>query len=359
MHWVTDAAALPLAFAQVREDPALDRWVIAQAGKGARVIMVASGGCTAAALAADPAVASLHLVDANPAQMALARLKLSALATLSTPGRLALFGHAAMDPTTRGRRLAGALEVLRLPGDALGPPDLVAECGPDHAGRYERLFARLRAELLPEQAAIEALFALHEPAEQGRRVAASTPLGQALAAAFAKVMALPNLVALFGEGATRNPREPFADHFLARTRWALEHQSADGNPFLAQMLLGRFTRGAEHEWLKVPRPERMPEVTWTIGPMAEALAASEPGSFDVVHLSNILDWHSPQDARATLELSRSALRPGGWVIARQLNSTLDLETLGTGIDWRRDEGKELLARDRSFFYSAIHVGRRP
>src|SRR5262245_66036990 len=79
VNWLDQAAALPIAFALVREDALLDVDVVEAVGRGERVLMVASGGCTAAALAALPNVAHLHLVDPNPAQLALCRLKLHLL----------------------------------------------------------------------------------------------------------------------------------------------------------------------------------------------------------------------------------------------------------------------------------------
>jgi S-adenosylmethionine-diacylglycerol 3-amino-3-carboxypropyl transferase len=356
--WVTEAAALPLGFAQVREDPAIDLAIVDAAGEDVRVVMVASGGCTAAALAASPRVSWIHLVDPNPAQIALSRLKLRLLETAEPSERLTLLGHAPAESGDRRKSLETSLDALGASPNIFGPPDFVAELGPDHAGRYERLFAQLRCELSLHSDALEALLRLRDPVEQARRVAADTRLGAALEAAFDCVMALPNLVALFGEGATRNPREPFSSHFIRRTRWVLANQPAAGNPFLAQMLLGRFAPGAEHTWLCVASPARLPSVTWAVGPMVEALAAS-PETFDVVHLSNILDWLSPQAAQATLDLARTALRPGGWVIIRQLNSTLDIPDLGEGFHWRSEVSERLRDGDRSFFYRAIHVGKRP
>ena len=78
--WVFEMARRPVAFAQVREDAALDQWVVNQLRDGAEILMVASGGCTAAALAT-PKLSRLHLVDPNPAQLALARLKFRLLTT--------------------------------------------------------------------------------------------------------------------------------------------------------------------------------------------------------------------------------------------------------------------------------------
>src|SRR5688572_13082427 len=81
--WALAAASRPIAFAQVREDPWVDLAAIERLGadRGLRVIMIASGGCTAALLAASGRVADLHLVDVNPAQLTLTRLKLHLLTT--------------------------------------------------------------------------------------------------------------------------------------------------------------------------------------------------------------------------------------------------------------------------------------
>src|SRR5262245_7051936 len=94
--WVEEAATLPIAFAQVREDPRIDRHVVEQLGTAARICMIASGGCTAAVLATLPNVAAIHLVDPNPAQLALTRLKLRLLETSEPDYRLRLLGHGPM-----------------------------------------------------------------------------------------------------------------------------------------------------------------------------------------------------------------------------------------------------------------------
>ena len=91
--------------------------------------------------------------------------------------------------------------------------------------------------------------------------------------------------------------------------------------------------------------------------MAEVLQA-QPAAFDFVHLSNILDWLSPDEARATLDLAWRALRPGGWTLIRQLNSNLDIQALGERFQWQRTPAEALHNRDRSFFYRGLHLGRK-
>lgn len=355
--WLDEAARLPLAFAQVREDALLDQYLVRQLPADARLIMVASGGCTAALLATLPNVARLHLVDPNPAQIALTRLKLHLLCTVGTEERLAILGHASQMPADRAAALQTALAALSLSPDILGPPAFVAEFGPDHAGRYERVFAELRRELSPHADQFADLCHGHGPVAQAARVAPDTKLGQALDAAFDKVMALPNLVRLFGEEATRNPCESFSRHFARRTRHALATMPAATNPYLGQVLLGRFPTQAVSPWLTAAAPARLPEITWSCTLMTDALQAA-PAEFDFVHLSNILDWLSPERARATLELAWRALRPGGVVFIRQLNSSLDIPSLGGEFAWQAGEAVALHARDRSYFYRALHLGKK-
>jgi S-adenosylmethionine-diacylglycerol 3-amino-3-carboxypropyl transferase len=345
LDWVDAAARMPVAFAQVREDPLVDLAVLDQlGGTDLRVMMIASGGCTAAALAASGRIAELHLVDANNAQIALTQLKLRLLQWADPADRARLLGHAPMPALERAGQLADLLEGLDFVPHALGPLMTIAELGPDHAGRYELLFARLRAEL--------------HTTTPGSELPATTRIG--FDDAFDHVMSLPNLVRLFGEEATQNSREPFARHFAGRTRQALADPAASENPYLWQMLLGRFPPNVVYHWLTAPPPPIMPRVTYATSTMDAALAESaDDFDFDFVHLSNILDWLAPDEARETLWRAWAALRPGGCVLIRQLNSTLDIPALGEGFDWDAPRAAELHARDRSFFYRSLHLGRKP
>jgi S-adenosylmethionine-diacylglycerol 3-amino-3-carboxypropyl transferase len=304
-----------------------------------------------------PEIVRLQLVDINPAQVALSRLKIRLLQTADISERLSILGHAPMAVSKREARLEKELQALNLPGDVLGPASLVAKLGPNRAGRYEVLFARLRDAFTDIPDDLEALLQLRDPTEQSVRTHPSTPLGRALDSAFDLVMSLPNLVSLFGEAATRNRVEPFSRHFARRTRHALATLPAADNPYLWQMLRGRFPRGIVHPWFSVGTPATLPEIQWTIGSMNKVLQ-SQRRTFDLIHLSNILDWLDPTEAGSILAFSWEALRPGGCVFIRQLNSILDIQKLGEGFEWDQKSGKVLHERDRSFFYRKLHVGRK-
>ncbi|MDB6135922.1 MAG: hypothetical protein JWM59_4165 [Verrucomicrobiales bacterium] len=358
--WAEEAAKLPLAFAQVREDPRLDLALARRLPPGAAVVMIASGGDSAACLARLP-LSRLHLVDINPAQLALARCKLDLAATVSPEEAAAWLGHAPLPVEIRAERIAHRLDSLGLPAEALGPLETLASLGPDHAGRYERCFAELQTALSPWREALITVLGSADPPAAAAAVAPDTPLGQALDTAFTRVMSLANLVCLFGEGATRNPRQPFSCHFLERLRLGLERFPARENPFLHQLLTGTFPISGGYDWLsEAGSPGGPPgaEPVFHLGAMTAALESMPAESMDFAHLSNILDWLSPAEAEGVLAAACRVLRPGGRIILRQLNSTLDIAALDSGIAWDLEEGARFEQADRSFFYPGIFTGRR-
>jgi len=352
--WALRAASLPLAFAQVREDPRLDLALAAKLPAGGTVAMIASGGDTAACLARLPL--RLHLVDTNPAQIAISQLKWR-LATHSTPDRAAaLLGHSAMAPAQRRVELEQLLAPMGLGEAVFGPPELVAALGVDHCGRYEAAFAELRACLSPCRAEIDAMLASPLPLPEWE----NSPTAEALDAAFAEVMSLANLVCLFGKGATQNPRRPFAGHFAARTRAVIGRFPPAANPFLWQILAGRFPGDHRYDWLQprtAPAAPPRAEAIWHVGEMAAFLDALPDRSVDLVHLSNILDWLSESAAGTMLREAARVLKPTGALILRQLNSTLDIPGADTGLAWDLAAGRAMEAADRSYFYPEILIGR--
>lgn len=355
--WVLDAARLPVAFAQVREDPLIDAHIVGKLAPGSRILMIASGGCTLAYIAALFPNVRIDVVDPNSAQIALSRLRLFLLQKADAPLRRRLLGHAEMPADERRQQLSLALRAMELPDDAIGPREIWAAGGPDFAGRYERVFAALRRELAGWTFEIESVLALRDPVKQARRVAANTELGRALDAAYAQAMALPNLVQLFGEGATQNRAAAFDRHFAHRTRVALASHPAADNPYLWQVLAGRYPPGVAAPWISMRAPLTMPEVHWHCTQMIDFLRTVR-AEYDFVHLSNILDWLGPAEAHATLALVHAALRPGGSTLIRQLNSTLDIPANGPAFAWQLEEAQRLHAADRSYFYRALHFGRK-
>lgn len=327
--WAIEAARMPVAFAQVREDPIIDSTLVRELGAPRRICMIASGGDTAAVLASS--VVELHLVDANLAQLQLTRLKLDLLSNAGAEERKVTLGHSASAPESRAESLRNRQEKLNLPVDCFGSPEMVADLGVDYAGRYECLF---------------------------RELAKQINGGAHVEEALDSCMRLENLVCLFGETATQNPVQSFSRHFAERLRLIRSSHLAKSNPFLSQMLLGRFQAGESYDWHRLPERPIEVEVHYHHLLMDAALDSLEPGSLDLIHLSNILDWLSPNEAAATLDRAAKTLRPGGMVVIRQLNSSLAIPHLSSHFSWRESLAQKLHEEDRSFFYRALHIGEK-
>jgi S-adenosylmethionine-diacylglycerol 3-amino-3-carboxypropyl transferase len=355
--WAVAASQLPIAFSQVREDPRLDLEIASRLPSGATVMMIASGGETAVCLARLP-LSELVLVDMNPAQLALTRCRFHLAETSSAERSLKLLGHLPMPPEHRWESWADIFRKLDLADHSLAAPMLIGEYGPDHSGRYEAAFRELRRLLIPQEKEISSFLQTNEAEIASRMIAPDTEAGQAMEVAFAKALRLENLVALFGEEATRNPLKPFHLHFIHQLRDITSRQPPAENPWIWQLLAGRFPPAAPADWLRSDAPLLM-RPNYLRAPMLDALTDTPAQSLDFIHLSNILDWLSPAAGRDTLDAACRALRRGGHLLIRQLNSSLDIPSLCPSMVWHHDQGKRLQLADRSFFYPQILLASRP
>ena len=93
--------------------------------------------------------------------------------------------------------------------------------------------------------------------------------------------------------------------------------------------------------------------------MDAALKQSPAETYHVIHLSNIIDWLSPTEAEETLKLAYQALKPGGAIIIRQLNSNIDIASIGKEYAWDLKASQEFHRGDRSFFYRNFFLGFKP
>jgi S-adenosylmethionine-diacylglycerol 3-amino-3-carboxypropyl transferase len=315
----------PLQFAVVREDPLLDAEVLQRHGCR-RALLIASGGCTALALAGLVPDLELTLLDPNPAQLAHVGRKLEVLLGSDEGERLRRFNVEDDDP------------------------EGLSECG-----NFEALFRGLRA-------------FLHDfvwPRDAWRRAflepAAARALPEQVFAhphwpvAFELFFSDALLHSLFGPAATQHaPPGSYPAYFRRLFERGLTRADAGSNPFLHHVFLGHYLGAAEALPQFLRRPPRAPRLSFHQGALD---ADVDLGGFGFVGLSNVMDWMAPEEADRLLGQVRDQLQPGSVVMWRQLNNTRDLQRLLEG-RFTFDEGRQrrLHARDRSLFYSSIHVG---
>ncbi len=315
-------------FSQVREDPLIDerivRMVAVRTGRPIRVLMIASGGCTALGLLGLDEIDHVVAVDANPAQLQWVSLRRRAMAHLSLPAQLKLHGA---DTGT----------------------------GPLHAGRFEALFRDLAAAL-----SAAGLDPLGAPAE-----ATASPHWQPI---FDRIFERGRLADLFGPAAVDYSMDrSFGEHFADVVARALHRWPAGQNYFLHQML--------EQRYLDIPdgRPPCLTEPRQAaararglhrlelrhqrFADAVASLAADPP--FDLVQISNISDWMPVTELRAMLGHLAGQIAPGGAVLGRRLNGDHHLQAIFADVlDVDPALCTELQAADRSFFYREVVVGFR-
>lgn len=349
-----------LLYAQVHEDPLLELRVIdrllAVRPRPLRVAMVASGGCTALTLLGHRSVARIEAIDTNPAQLHLVEFKRQALLHLDLDDQLALLG--AFDgPEAERLRLYGELrpalpEATRAYWDARA--DQVAY-GLNRVGRFEQ---RLRA-LATDLRAL-GLDPLLHPRD--------AVLDARFREAFERAFEPSALAAAFGAEAVRHSRAiRFSDHFAEAFSRAMWRYLPEENYFLHQAWADAYppSRRQLPPYLQagnqaVVREAGAERLRLQAGDFAATLAAlAAEGPFDLVATSNVTDWMPSAGLHGLLDTIRSALAPGGALLARRLIGDHALEAIvSEHLKVEAAFGKELWLTDRSFLYTEVVVGLR-
>jgi S-adenosylmethionine-diacylglycerol 3-amino-3-carboxypropyl transferase len=319
--------ANPIQFAVVREDPLTDARVLKDT-PARRALLVGSGGCTAFSLQALFPQLEIRLVDPNPAQLELIRRKVQLLES------------------------GASLPELRQAFGAGRPDDPASLNG---CGNFESLFRGLRSflhEFVLPQAELEAMFESPERLAQGRRALLASRYWPV---AFELYFSDPLLNAMFTENATQHaPRGSYPAYFRQVIERELNSRRALDNYFVHHVLLGHYLdRPASlPPYLGAPaRKHRFEYVQATL----EQLEDLE--GFDLIHLSNVLDWMAPDQGAELARRVAAQTRRGAAVIYRQLNNSRDLRAgFAPRLRFSDELSAELLSADRSLFYCKIEAG---
>jgi S-adenosylmethionine-diacylglycerol 3-amino-3-carboxypropyl transferase len=295
--------SLGLKFAIVREDPRLEAQLIDRFG-ARRVLLVASGGCTALGLLAERAELEVTAFDMNPRQLEHVRDKAAA---------------------------AGDRERLR----ALNA-----------SGEFEGLFDTLRHMLTTFVTSDEEIARFFDSPSQS--VVDEWTRHRYWPGCFAACFSDGFLHAMFGPAATQHA-EPgsYPAYFSSVIERGLRREDAARNPFLQHILLGAHRETPVYS-------RRLPELV--LGSLPDVPALDR---FDLYSLSNIFDWSDDALVADWAARLKRAARPGSVVLLRQLNNGRDLRRHFEP-ELRFDDalGRALQAEDRSLFYNRVEVGRR-
>lgn len=310
-----------IKFAVVREDPDVEHALCLHT-KAERVLVVASGGCTALTLKYRVPGLAVTAFDFSPAQLAHLGEKRDAVAR-------------------------GDLRALSVGNDS---PDAL-----NQRGEFESLFRTLRR-FLEELVAPPGSFARYFGADTGaadrRALVEQWRANRYWPVAFSLAFHDAFLNTMFGPAATQHA-EPgsYPGYFQRAFERGLLRDDGAANPFLSHVLLGTYLPGHAPDYV---RAGRALDVEVVHGQLPDVPGL---GRFDLVSLSNVFDW-SDDALVERWGQSLRALRPGAAIVIRQLNNRRDVARLLPGFEWDFPLGDDLLSRDRSLFYERILVGFR-
>lgn len=351
-----------IAFSQVREDPRIELRVIQELAKHQRplrILLVASGGCTALSLLTSPAIAKIEAVDLNPAQLHLVELRRQALLHLSLDAQLRLIG---VDQSANDRDRLSIYANLRayLPQPTQAFWDDRQEqiaFGVNRVGRFEQLFRELAAKFAQLGIAPlkEPLTAIQHP--QWRNL-------------FEQVFERERLVQTFGEAAVNYSMDrSFGEHFADVFAQALQRFNPNENYFLTQVWGDRYTDNLAGEGVPLYLQDSAQKDIRALGTERLQLhqgafvdrlqQLAEVEGFDLIQFSNISDWMPLSDLHQLLTDAIACLKLGGAIIGRRLNGDHHLAAvMAEHIAVDHHLSQELLSSDRSFFYREVVVGFR-
>ena len=314
-------------FAVVREDPMVEAELV-RLTKASNVLLIASGGCTALTLQALFPDLHITLVDFNPAQLERVREKMRALRDTDTATRHQRFNIDTSDPN-----------------------------GLNQNGNFESLFRGLREfifDLVADETEIRALFE-----EKDRLTSVSERLfsSQYWSVAFDLYFSDSLLNAMFGPDATQHA-EPgsYPRYFQALFERGLTSTVAFDNYFLHHVFLGYYLQrpaSLPHYLLSPPTDYHFEMVEGTLDQVPELQR------FDLISLSNIMDWMPLTEITSLIGHLQNEMKPGARALYRQLNNHTDLSTyFGDSFAFNTALGVRFQETERSLFYSSVHVGKR-
>ena len=313
-------------FAVVREDAAVEAAAVRRVEPPSRVLCVASGGCTYLHLQALWPGCSFVLVDPNAAQLDLVERKIRAL--------------------ERGGSIRD--ELFNVDND---DPLGLSQCG-----NFESLFRSLRrfvAEFVADPMEIAGWFDADTRDVQALESAFQNPYWDC---AFRLFFSDALLETMFTTAATQHAESgSYPDYFRRRVEAGLRADDAPANRFLHHIFLGCYRRDALPPFLSIPRPPAGYRCD------LRAMSFQEVDSFagfDLVALSNVMDWMDADQARQVAARVGDSLAPGAVVVWRQLNNSVDRRPwFGPRLSFDTELEAELTAMDRSLFYQSVHCGR--
>lgn len=332
---------------------------------GAVCVSIASAGDNSLSLLTrDPA--RVIAIDLNPAQIACLELRVAAWRKLDHGELLQLIGVRAAAPGERQRLYEACRKGLSRESREFWEANRQAiDAGIGSAGKFERYFSLFRRRVLPwvhSRRKVTALLEPRPPEERWRFYDErwDTWRWRAMFRLFFSRFVMGRL--------GRDPSffahvdGPVAPRILDRTRHALAELDPSENPYLHWILEGRYREPVLPHALREEHFEcirgRLDRLEWRLSSVESLVETPEAelGPVDAWNLSDIFEYLPMAEYHQLLEKIAARSRPGArlayWNMLAPRSRPPEMADRLRSLD---DLGRELLARDRAFFYSRFVV----
>ena len=323
-------------FAQIREDAEVER---AHFGGAKRILTIASGGCVAFTLLRDD-VSLVEAVDLNPAQTDLVRKKARAMEQLTRDEFLIACGEREGD---RGALYARV---------GIDVDEETRARGLLHVGATERFYRflgqNLRRNVLSEEAWRALLLSPNLDAQrewlerhtqsESWRTAITVLLSRATHEHFFPA-------AMFSQV----EEQSFGSLFFDRFADEIANRAAKDNPFLHQLLYGRYDEDALPWYLTARGYAEAKRNLHKLQVTTASLSDLSPETpYDALGLSNAFDWATDDDACAMAKRLTEIATPSAKVVMRKM-----LDTRESPLVLRDARARQ----DRAMLYREVTCGR--
>lgn len=319
----------PVQFAVVREDPEIELNLVGRIPDTGEVLLIGSGGCTALSVATRFPRVIQTLIEPNKSQIELIKRKMHALVNLHQKELVDAFGVGVHSSAS-----------------------LVA------CGNFESLFKSFRL-FLDEFVMKSSDWLNFFLDEQGDDFPSAIFTSKYWPIAFELFFSDSLLIGMFGPEAVQHASDAYPDYFRNLFEKGLQAENAHQNYFLHHVFLGHY--------LDNPKalPPYLMEYTSTLQSTMlkfENVLAQDLSSFsqyDLLSFSNIFDWMEEDKVKTMAERVGNEMKPGAWLVYRQLNNNKNLRPLfGRTLQFDDVLAQALHHKDRSLFYSSLHIAQK-
>lgn len=317
-----------IQFAVVREDPVLEKRIIEERNIH-KVLMVASGGCTALSLKCMFPEVDFTLFDLNQRQIDLAKHKIKTLEEQD-------------DATFKKIFNVGADSRSSLNG----------------CGQFESLFRCFRNFLNEFVVPADDMKKLFGEKDEKAVDAIKTSLftNRYWPVAFELFFSDSLLVTMFGPDAIQHAVPgSYPRYFQKQLEKGFKDPYFQTNYFLHHIFLGYYLDQSDC-WPHYFR-QRKKGISFDFI-KANLMEIPHMDSFQLVDLSNVFDWMAEKDVHEHLIYLRNRLKPGSIILFRQLNNEKEYVSKIEGLVSHDQWARELMAEDKSLFYNKFNIIER-